>query len=160
MVGAGYIAVEMAGILKALGSDVTQMIRQDKVLRSFDQLISTKVTEELEASGIQVLKKTQVAEVRADPETKKKTVVTDGGVTIDDVDCVLWAIGRVPNTQELGLARASVDCTPRGHVVVDQWQNTSNPNVFALGDVTGKWELTPGKKLHWRLSTFFKGKGT
>ena len=145
VVGAGYIAVEMAGILNALGSDVTLMIRQDKVLRSFDTLISDKVTEELESSGVKVLKRTQVVELRQTGDSNKKTVVTSTGASVDDVDCVLWAVGRLPNTADLSLDEAGVECKESGHIIVDQWQNTSNPDVFALGDVTGKWELTPGE---------------
>jgi len=159
VVGAGYIAVEMAGILKALGSDVLLLIRRDKVLRSFDELISAKVTEALEESGIRLLKNTEVKGVRLEnPENPdKKTVTTSSGEEINDVNCVLWAIGRTPNTQDLGLeSLTGVNCTPRGHIIVDQWQATSNPDVFALGDVTGKWELTPvaiaaGRRLAHRL---------
>jgi len=164
VVGAGYIAVEMAGILNALGSDVTLVIRKDKVLRSFDDMISERVTEELIESGITVLKNTQVVEVKGSCEGGAKTVTTNAKEdnVIQDVDCILWAIGRVPNVQGLGLEKeaAGVDSRPSGHIIVDEWQNTSNPNVFALGDVTGKWELTPvaiaaGRRLAHRL---FDGK--
>ena len=101
VVGAGYIAVEMAGILNALGSDVTLVIRKDKVLRSFDDMISERVTEELIESGITVLKNTQVVEVKGSCEGGAKTVTTNAKEdnVIQDVDCLLWAIGRVPNVQ-------------------------------------------------------------
>ena len=101
VVGAGYIAVEMAGILNALGSDVTLVIRKDKVLRSFDDMISERVTEELIESGITVLKNTQVVEVKGSCEGGAKTVTTNAKEdnVIQDVDCILWAIGRVPNVQ-------------------------------------------------------------
>ena len=146
VVGAGYIAVEMAGILKALGSDVTQIIRFDKVLRSFDSLITTKVTESLIELGIDLKKGSQVTQVQKDPSTSKLTVTTDKGDKIEEVDCLLWAIGRTPNTKDLGLDTASVKCNPRGHIEVDDFQNTSNKNVYSVGDDTGKWELTPGKR--------------
>merc|ERR1719376_395558 len=152
VVGAGYIAVEMAGILNSLGSDVTQIIRYDKVLRSFDTLISDKVTENVVNSGAKLVKNSQVVEVR-----------NGDGKEFNDVDCVLWAIGRTPNTADLNLDLAGVETDARGYVKVDEFQNTSNPCVLSVGDDTGKWELTPvaiaaGRRLAHRL--FDSGKET
>jgi len=156
VVGAGYIAVEMAGILKSLGSDVTQIVRFDSVLRAFDEMITTKVTESVEHMGINLVKNSQVTEVIYDQATGTKTIVTDKDQEFTGVDCLLWAIGRAPNTADLGLDVAGVEVSPRGYIKVDDFQNTSNPNVLSVGDDTGKWELTPvaiaaGRKLAHRL---------
>ena len=95
MVGAGYIAVEMAGIFKSLGSDVTQILRKDKALRSFDSMIVDTVTEELEHLGINLVKNArEVAHVEKNEEDGLMTICTKSGAVIDEVDCLLWAIGR------------------------------------------------------------------
>uniref|UniRef100_A0A8C5BUS2 Glutathione-disulfide reductase n=1 Tax=Gadus morhua TaxID=8049 RepID=A0A8C5BUS2_GADMO len=110
VVGAGYIAVEMAGILSALGSKTSLIIRQTGVLRTFDSLISANCTKEIENSGIDLWKNTQVKSVRRSAGGLEVTLTTkdpekkSGGEeisTIEEVDCLLWAIGREPNTTGL-----------------------------------------------------------
>uniref|UniRef100_A0A8C5P1T1 Glutathione reductase n=1 Tax=Jaculus jaculus TaxID=51337 RepID=A0A8C5P1T1_JACJA len=109
IVGAGYIAVEIAGILSALGSKTSLMIRHDKVLRNFDSLISSNCTEELENAGVEVLKFSQVREVKKTSSGLELSMVTavpgrkPTMTTIPDVDCLLWAIGRNPNSRGLNL---------------------------------------------------------
>ena len=136
VVGAGYIAVEMAAILHHLGSKVTMLIRKDKVLRNFDHEISEKITAEIVESGIKILKGTQVAEVKKSGGGSGLTISTDQGGTLD-ADCLLWAVGRNPSVGGLGLDKAGVEVNARGHVVVDAYQNTTQKNVYALGDVAG-----------------------
>jgi len=155
VVGAGYIAVEMAGILKSLGSEVHQIIRKDKVLRSFDETIVDSVTEELQHLGVNLVKQTEVAHIEK-KDDKYLRISTKSGVVLDDVDCLLWAIGRTSNTANLGLDKAEIKMDRKGDIIVDDFQNTSNPQVFAVGDVIGKWQLTPvaiaaGRKLAHRL---------
>lgn len=141
VVGAGYIAIEIAGIFNSLGSDTSMLIRHDKVLRTFDEIISTSVTAHAEESGINIFKQTH---------TKNVTKQADGLLTIEtnnckihDVDCLLWAVGREPNTSDLGLENVNVECDSKGHIIVDEYQNTKAPNIYALGDVCGKFLLTP-----------------
>ena len=129
VVGAGYIAVEMAGILKSLGSEVHQIIRKDKVLRSFDELIVDSVTEELEHLGVNLVKKTEVAHIEK-KDDKLLRISTKSGVVLDDVDCLLWAIGRTSNTANLGLDKAEIKMDRKGDIIVDDFQNTSNHQVF------------------------------
>ena len=149
VVGAGYIAVEMAGILKSLGSEVHQIIRKDKVLRSFDETIVDSVTEELQNLGVNLVKQTEVAHIEK-KDDKYLRISTKSGVVLDDVDCLLWAIGRTSNTANLGLDKAEIKMDRKGDIIVDDFQNTSNPQVFAVGDVIGKWQLTPvGKFFHF-----------
>lgn len=166
IVGAGYIAVEIAGILSALGSKTSLMIRHDKVLRSFDSLISSNCTEELENAGVEVLKFSQVKEVKKTPSGLELHVVTavpgrkPTTTMIPDVDCLLWAIGRDPNSKGLNLNKLGIQTDDKGHILVDEFQNTNVKGVYAVGDVCGKALLTPvaiaaGRKLAHRL---FEGK--
>uniref|UniRef100_A0A3B1JWN2 Glutathione reductase n=2 Tax=Astyanax mexicanus TaxID=7994 RepID=A0A3B1JWN2_ASTMX len=169
IVGAGYIAVEMAGILSSLGSTTSLIIRQGGVLRNFDALISSNCTRELQNSGIDLWKNTQVRSVHKtdsglkivlatkDPEDKD---VEEKTSSIEGVDCLLWAIGREPNTAGLNLGQMGVDLDSKGHIVVDEFQNTTRKGIYAVGDVCGKALLTPvaiaaGRKLAHRL---FEGK--
>nr|ABG02425.1 glutathione reductase [Tigriopus japonicus] len=154
VVGAGYIAVEMAGILQALGSEVHFLIRHDKVLRNFDEMLSNSVTEELEHSGITMVKNANVKAVKG--SKPNLTIETEEGHVIDGVDCLLWAIGRAPATKDLGLENSNIKVDKKGHVIVDDFQNTSSPNTYSVGDVAGKFLLTPvaiaaGRKLAHRL---------
>jgi len=153
VVGAGYIAVELAGILGTLGSDTSILIRYDEVLRTFDPVISGAVTHALEnESGVKVCRKTQVTNVTKE-ESGLLTVETTTG-TIDDVECLLFAIGRKPNI-EIGIDGLGMELD-RGHIKVDAFQNTNVPNIYALGDVCGKALLTPvaiaaGRRLSHRI---------
>lgn len=162
IVGAGYIAVEIAGILSALGSRTSLLIRHDKVLRSFDSLISSNCTEELENAGVEVLKFSQVKEVKKTSSGLDLQVVTavpgrkPTTTTIPDVDCLLWAIGRDPNSKGLNLDKLGIQTDEKGHILVDEFQNTNVKGVYAVGDVCGKALLTPvaiaaGRKLAHRL---------
>ncbi|XP_057608903.1 glutathione reductase, mitochondrial [Chionomys nivalis] len=162
IVGAGYIAVEIAGILSALGSRTSLMIRHDKVLRNFDSLISSNCTEELENAGVEVLKFSQVKEVKKTTSGLELQVVTavpgrkPTTTVIPDVDCLLWAIGRDPNSRGLNLNKVGVQTDDKGHIIVDEFQNTSVKGIYAVGDVCGRALLTPvaiaaGRKLAHRL---------
>nr|XP_055151854.1 glutathione reductase, mitochondrial isoform X1 [Symphalangus syndactylus] len=162
IVGAGYIAVEIAGILSALGSKTSLMIRHDKVLRSFDSMISTNCTEELENAGVEVLKFSQVTEVKKTLSGLEVSMVTavPGRLpvmtVIPDVDCLLWAIGRDPNSKGLSLDKLGIQTDDKGHIIVDEFQNTNVKGIYAVGDVCGKALLTPvaiaaGRKLAHRL---------
>uniref|UniRef100_A0A4X1VTY0 Glutathione reductase, mitochondrial n=1 Tax=Sus scrofa TaxID=9823 RepID=A0A4X1VTY0_PIG len=162
IVGAGYIAVEIAGILSALGSKTSLMIRHDKVLRSFDSIISSNCTEELENAGIEVLKYSQVKEVKKTSSGLELCMVTSVPgrkptfSTISGVDCLLWAIGRDPNSRGLNLSQLGIQTDDKGHIIVDEFQNTNVKGIYAVGDVCGRALLTPvaiaaGRKLAHRL---------
>ena len=141
VVGSGYIAVELAGVLRALGSEVVQFVRYDSVLRSFEEFLGRRLVEQMRAAGIDVV-------TGAVPESVRSgdgglALVTADGRTFDGFDCLLWAVGRRPNTAGLDLSAAGVDTDPRGHVVADAYQNTNVEGVYAVGDVTGQAQLTP-----------------
>jgi len=153
-VGAGYIAVELAGVLHGLGADVTMVLRRDAFLRSFDPVLRDTLMEASEASGIQLQRRSQVAALtRRDSGIE---VSLDTGERIDGVDCVLWAVGREPNTEGLGLERVDVATDDGGFIPTDGYQNTNVAGVYAVGDVTGRAALTPvaiaaGRRLADRL---------
>ncbi|GFV83254.1 glutathione reductase, mitochondrial [Trichonephila clavipes] len=147
--GAGYIAVELCGILKALGSDVYLAIRHDKVLRTFDSMISDVITEEIENSGIHILKNSTISTIEKVGNNLEVSFINKKNPV--EVEKVLWAVGRRPNI-DLNLREANVEVDETGHIKVDAYQNTSQEGIYALGDVCGKWLLTPvaiavGRKL-------------
>ena len=156
VVGAGYIAVELAGVLNALGSDTHLVVRKGKALRDFDPEVSDFLDAAMQKQGITIHRNTSgVAKVELNA-AGKKTVTTVSGEILDDADIVLMAPGRVPNVDGLGLEQAGVATTPKNYIVADEYQNTNVPGVYALGDVAGQVELTPmaiaaGRRLADRL---------
>jgi glutathione reductase (NADPH) len=155
IVGAGYIAVELAGILCKLGSEVTLAMRHERPLRGFDSMLGEGLREALEQSGVRVLPGVVVTGVERGSADERRATLSDGR-TLPPVDALFWAIGREANTAGLGLDALSVQLDLAGHVVVDEQQNTSASGVYAIGDVTGRATLTPvaiaaGRKLSDRL---------
>jgi len=160
VVGAGYIAVELAGVLQALGTDTKLILRKEHALRNFDPLIRNTLDEEMIKQGIEIYRNTggllRVEEVVNDDEDLTKRVYLQNGETIDDVDVVIVAPGRAPLVQPLNLQHRAILQTPSGHIVTDDHSETSATGVYAVGDVVGPIELTPvaiaaGRRLADRL---------
>ncbi len=154
VVGSGYIAVELAGIFSALGSQVTLLLRKHQVLRTFDPLLREVLLEELTASGVNIVSRFVPKSVKREGECL--TLCGDDDQTAHGFDCLLWAIGRTPNTQGFGLDAQGVKLSTDGAVAVDEWQATSAERIYAVGDVTAKRELAPvaiaaGRRLADRL---------
>ncbi|KAM0255984.1 hypothetical protein ACHAQJ_005288 [Trichoderma viride] len=157
--GAGYIAVEFAGMFNALGTETHLFIRGKTFLRNFDPLIQESVTNEYERLGVNLHKESQATKVEKKANGKLSVTYRDAQgneTTLDDVDKLIWAVGRVPETRGIGLEEAGVKLNGKGHIVVDDYQNSSVDNIYALGDVTGQVELTPvaiaaGRRLAHRL---------
>jgi glutathione reductase (NADPH) len=154
IVGAGYVAAELAGVFSALGAKVALIARRAGVLMSFDEMLREAVMREMAEDGIEIHTNTRVRE--AVRERQGIALQCVEGPRIAGLDCVLWAVGREPNVADLGLSAAGVKTDPAGHVVTDEWQNTSVPGVYAVGDVTGREALTPvaiaaGRRLADRL---------
>lgn len=154
MIGAGYIAVELAGVVNALGSETHLFVRKHAPLRSFDPLITDTLVEVMNAEG-------PTLHTEATPKAVVKNA--DGSLTLQlengseyTVDCLVWAIGRVPETDSLNIEAAGVALDEKGYIKVDKFQNTNVPGVYAVGDNTGAVELTPvavaaGRRLSERL---------
>jgi glutathione reductase (NADPH) len=140
VVGSGYIAVELGGVLNALGAKVSLFLRYDHLLRSFDSMLSTRLIEAMRGAGIEIVTHTVPAGVRGGAGL---TLEAEDGGRYGGFDALLWAIGRTPNSLDLGLEHTRVRHSPSGIVEVDEYQNTSEPGVYAIGDVAGKVELTP-----------------
>jgi glutathione reductase (NADPH) len=159
LVGAGYIAVEFAGMFNALGTETHLFIRHKTFLRSFDPMIQEGVTNEYERLGVHVHKDSVQTKIEKNPETGKLTIYykdSTGESKLEDVDHLIWAIGRTPATKDIGLDKAGVELNEKGHIIADDYQNTNVENIYALGDVCGKVELTPvaiaaGRRLAERL---------
>ena len=154
VVGAGYVAVELAGVFRALGSEVVLLARREAVLMSFDEMLRTAVMREMAADGVVIRTHTQVRE--AVREGAGITLHCVEGPDVKGIDCVLWALGREPNIRGLDLAAAGVKTDKAGHVITDEWQNTNVAGIYAVGDVTGREALTPvaiaaGRRLADRL---------
>ncbi len=155
IVGSGYIAVELAGMLQALGAEVTLLIRKDQVLRSFDAMLREQLMARLREDGIHVMTRTQVRAV-ARLASGALSLHCESAESVPNVNAVLWAIGREPNTAALELAAAGVTLNPDGSIPTDPYQNTNIPGIYAIGDVTERFHLTPvaiaaGRRLADRL---------
>lgn len=154
VVGAGYIAVELAGVLHTLGSEAHVVIRHDRVLRTFDPLLQDVLTAHMEKTGVRIHKNTNVVRVEG-AQGQELTVHFDTGDKVV-VDSLIWAIGRRSKTDGMGLAEIGVELDKEGNVVVDEFQNSTVPGITAIGDVAGKALLTPvaiaaGRRLSNRL---------
>ncbi|HWV62212.1 MAG TPA: FAD-dependent oxidoreductase, partial [Oxalicibacterium sp.] len=144
VVGGGYIAVELASILNGLGSKVTLVHRSAQLLRGMDADLGVFLAKEMEKKGITVRLDMQIASITAQGGTneEKKRVTLKNGDTID-ADCILFATGRQPNVEGMGLDEAGVQRDERGAVVVDADFRTSVPSIHAVGDVIDRVALTP-----------------
>lgn len=161
LVGSGYVAVELAGVFNALGSETTILVRKDGVLRSFDQMLREELHQALQQGGIAL-------ETGVVPHTLEKTaeglrLLAEDGRSFGNFDAVVWAVGRAPNTETLELEAAGVEHDGYGFVRTDQWQKTNVEHIFALGDVTGRAALTPvaiaaGRRLADRLYGGMQGR--
>jgi len=142
IVGSGYIALELAGILNALGSEVTLIVRGHYVLSHFDSLIRDSQMKELLSVGVNIITNTSVESVEQ---------VGDGELHLNcnnkqhyaGFDCLIWAVGRSANINDLNLAGAGIELTEAGMIQVDKFQNTNVNGIYAIGDVTGHVPITP-----------------
>lgn len=154
VVGAGYIAIEIAGVVKALGAETHLFVRKHAPLRNFDPLIVDTLLEVIKNEG-------PVLHTQAIPQSVVKNADNSLTLTLEDgrsetVDCLIWAIGREPAVDNINLQSTGVELTDKGYIKVDKYQNTNVAGIYAVGDNTGAVELTPvavaaGRRLSERL---------
>ncbi len=154
IVGGGYIACEIAGVLQALGTSCTIVIRGERVLRKLDADITDTLEEAMREQGISIHANTRVGKVERDSDGRL-TLTLDTGTTLV-TDTLLWATGRSANSANLNLPAIGLVQNADGTIAVDAYQNTNLKNIYAIGDVTGKLDLTPvaiatGRRLVRRL---------
>ena len=159
--GSGYIAVELGGVFNALGSDVSIVVRKDGIVRSFDAMLGEEVMLAMQNSGIRF--DTRVVPASVEKHDDGLVMTSEDGRRFGPVDCVLWAIGREPNTDTLALDAAGVKTDDQGFIPVDKFQATNVEHIFALGDVTGAQALTPvaiaaGRRLADRIYGGMEGR--
>jgi glutathione reductase (NADPH) len=140
IVGGGYIAVEFAGIFNGFGTEVVELIRREELLYGFDDDIRVALAQEMRGRGIEIHGRTQVA--RIEKREHGYSVYTTIGQEFS-ADVVMYATGRKPNTRGLGLDEIGVETDENSAVVVDEWSCSNIPNIFAVGDVTDRINLTP-----------------
>ncbi|MGM0553763.1 MAG: glutathione-disulfide reductase [Pseudomonadota bacterium] len=154
VIGAGYIGLEMAGMLRAMGVKTDVVAMEDRVLEMFDPMISQVLDQHMEYQGIARHLGVKVAGLGGEPGAV--TVQLEGGKELGPYEKVLWAVGRKPATSDMGLEEVGVDIARGGTIPVDEWQATNVEGIYALGDIIGKGPLTPvaiaaGRRLaaHW-----------
>ena len=159
VIGGGYVAVELGGMLNALGSRVTLVALEDRLMERFDPMISDVLEQAMRKQGIHVHTGRRVTGL-----SRKAAGIAVESADADipgEFDTVIWAVGRRPNTRYLDPEAAGIELLPDGSIPVDDQENTCVPGIYAIGDVTGKLPLTPvaiaaGRTLAGRL---FDGKG-
>lgn len=158
VIGAGYIAVELAGVLHQLGVKTDLFVRKHRPLRNFDSYIVDALVEEMDKTGLTLHTHKIPTRLEKLDNGLLQLHFEDG--SSHTAEQVVWAIGRTPNIDQLNLEAAGVTLTDRGYIAVNEYQETATPGIYALGDVTGEKELTPvaikaGRLLSERL---FNGK--
>ena len=161
IVGSGYIAVELAGVLGGMGARAELFARYDSILRSMDEMLQEAAIESLEAHGIAVNLHSIPAQLIQ--QAGGMMLATENGKSHGPFEKVIWAVGRRPLTAGIGLDKVGVETDRRGYVVVDKYQQTNVEGVYAIGDVTGQVELTPvaiaaGRRLSDRIFGGMEGR--
>ncbi|MDJ0808427.1 MAG: glutathione-disulfide reductase [Gammaproteobacteria bacterium] len=154
IIGGGYIGAELAGMLRALGSDVTLVALEERVLQAFDVMLGEVLMREMDQQGITLKTSFRVASLA---KTSEGIVLESSSAErLVGFDQVIWAVGRAPNTRELNLQAAGVETLSNGTVATDEYQNTNVAGIYAIGDIAGRSPLTPvaiaaGRRLAERL---------
>jgi glutathione-disulfide reductase len=154
IIGGGYIGVELAGVLSALGTEITIVALEDRMLALFDPLISETLAENMRLHGIDMHLQFEVAGIERDEQGL--VLAARDGQRLTGFDQVIWAVGRAPNTRDLNLEAAGITVERSGVIPTDAYQNTTVPGIYAIGDIAGREPLTPvaiaaGRRLAERL---------
>jgi glutathione reductase (NADPH) len=140
IVGGGYIAVEFAGIFNALGSKVTEIIRGPQILRGFDEDVQISLTQEMKKKGITILPSCQVQSIE---KAQSGLLLHSSLGDVIEVDQILYATGRKPKSDNIGLEDVGIELNSKGAIKVDEFSKTTIENIYAIGDVTDRMNLTP-----------------
>jgi glutathione reductase (NADPH) len=162
VVGAGYIAAELSGVLHALGSEVTVILRRDRLLGSFDPMLRANLMDAMRADDIEFVTNTSIVGLEKDRHGKL-TILCASGTRLGGFDTLIWAIGRAPNTHGLQLEATGLQVDELGYLRTDELQQTDVPGLYAIGDVAGRAALTPvaiaaGRRLADRLFGGMQGR--
>ena len=154
VIGSGYIAVELAGIFASLGSSVALVLRTGSALKQFDAMLGESMLKILAEAGVAIHQQAVPAALEGEPH--ELTLLTRDGRRLGPFECVLWAVGRASAVADLNLPAAGVACDAEGFIQTDRYQLTSAAGIYAIGDVTGRAQLTPvaiaaGRRLSDRL---------
>lgn len=141
IVGGGYIGIEFATTLKYLGSNVTLVIREEFILPNFDQEIAKILQENMQRYGICICQNTEICEIKKIDNLLNIRLKDKSEILV--ANQLIWAVGRCPNSKQLDLQNAGIEVDNKGFIVIDQYQTTTNKNVYAVGDVTNWPALTP-----------------
>lgn len=135
VIGGGYIGVELAGVLRAFGTEVTLVTLDERILNLFDPMISDILHKEMIKQGIKVLTDFQVTGLT---QTDSEITVNSPDVQLEHFDKVIWAVGRYANTRNLNLDATDINVQKNGVIDVDEFENTSVKGIYAIGDITGR----------------------
>jgi glutathione reductase (NADPH) len=142
IVGSGYVAVELAGVFSALGSRLSMVLRGDQLIKSFEPFLGEHLRDTMREDGVEIVTKAVPTALSRDAAGKLTLEVADGR-RLGSFDCVLWAISRIAAVSGLGLEHLHVARDTAGFVHTDAYQETNVPGLYAIGDVTGRVQLTP-----------------
>jgi len=142
IVGAGFIAVELAGVFQSLGTQVTLILRGDHALRQFDSMLGTELSKAMLQQGINLVLQTSPTSIEKN-EQGQLIINSKQGTVEGEFDELVWAIGRQANTDSLGIEKAAISLDKKGFIITDEWQQTTQQNIYSVGDVTGRAALTP-----------------
>ncbi len=143
VVGGGYIGVELAGVLNALGCEVTVFLRvHEDFLPGFESMLRETLMQEMVNAGISIHANTTITAIEADEDGTLRLKTATGQV-VTGFESLIWAVGRAPNTAYLNLEAAGVKIDEQGYIITDDYQNTNVSGIYAVGDVTGRKPLTP-----------------
>lgn len=155
IIGSGYIAVEIAGVLQSLGTETHLIMRGERPLSHFDSLLGDNLLDIMQKQGLTLHSKHQTQAITCDMQGKK-TLLCDQGKHLQGFDSIIMAIGRTPRTEDLNLVQVGITVDQQGYIPVDRYQNTTASGIYAIGDVTAAPALTPvaiaaGRRLCDRL---------
>jgi glutathione reductase (NADPH) len=155
VVGSGYVAAELAGVFSALGSHTTMVLRGEQLLRSFEPCLGEHLQQAMLEEGVEIVTRAVPAALRRDASGQLQLRLADGR-ELGPFDCVLWAVGRSAAVAGLGLEQLRVVRDANGAIRTDAYQETNVSGLYAIGDVTGQFALTPvaiaaGRRLADRL---------